>query len=292
MSSKCEDGSVPIGLTYAGQQDGSLYDGVSPLYGETVVGNKGTRGVAYSLTPDGHGGWTQKPLYIFCSQGHDLCTDGLYPNGDLIMNASGNLFGTTQAGGAQNSGLVFKLAPGNTMWAETVLHDFCSDANCADGKQPWYQSMTMADDDTIYGTTTLGGNKSGPCQADGCGVVYKIASDGTESTLYAFCNVDHCIDGEAPTTGLTIDATGMIYGTTDYGGAHWDRYGGTVFRIGSEGSLKTLFSFCDFSTSCKYGRDPGGDLLLDTAGNIFGLMTNSGYKGTQQGEGTVFELSP
>ena len=151
-------------------------------------------------------------LYSFCPQSG--CADGSQPVAGLIMDAAGNLYGTTKVGGtggtggAFGQGVVFKLAPDGT---ETVLYSFCSQANCTDGLQP-FAGLIMDAAGNLYGTTLNGGIGSGS------GVVFKLAPDGTQTVLYSFCSQANCTDGLAPQAGLLMDAAGNLYGTTALGG--------------------------------------------------------------------------
>ncbi len=133
----CVDGANPTGLTYAGAANGVPYDGVSPLFG-TADFSYGTAngGVAFQLSPaPGHPAtWSQTVLYSFCAQAN--CADGRLPAGLLLMDASGNLFGTASFGGIGDAGTAFELSPAGGGWTETTLYKFCSSTNCADGKLP------------------------------------------------------------------------------------------------------------------------------------------------------------
>jgi uncharacterized repeat protein (TIGR03803 family) len=138
---------------------GLISDQSGNFYGAASIGGNHGGGTVFELTP-GAGGWTFNVLYNFPQCG---------PQSSLTMDAAGNLYGAILCGGANNAGAVFKLASSNGSWTYTSLHDF----NYTDGDNPW-GSVTMDSSGNLYGTTIYGGNYSGLCQHDGCGVVWKI----------------------------------------------------------------------------------------------------------------------
>ncbi|MBV8799241.1 MAG: hypothetical protein JO208_05485 [Alphaproteobacteria bacterium] len=210
------------------------------------------------------------PLYSFCSQ--PGCTDGAFPDAGLVMDGSGNLYGTTQGG---QGGSIFKLAPDGT---ETVLYTFCSQANCADGATS-RGGLIVDGAGNLYGTTLSGGAGQG-------GTVFKLAPDGTYTVLYSFCSQQNCSDGASPYSGLIMDGSGNLYGTTTGGGPH--RYAGTVFKIAPDGTETVLYSFCS-QVNCTDGGYPQAGLIMDNSGNLYGT---TGGGGNSTGAGTVFELTP
>jgi len=149
----------------------------------------------------------------------------------------------------------------------------------SDGAVP--EAELIADGDgNLYGTTSDGGK----CRQAGCGTIFKLAPDGTETVLYTFCSQPDCSDGLAPVAGLIEDAGGNFYGTTAFGGA---ARCGAVFELAANGGEKVLYSF-------KGGRDgcnPESTLLADSSGNFYG--TTLGYYDPQGGDyGTVYKLAP
>lgn len=144
----------------------------------------------------------------------------------MIRDGAGNLYGTTV--GTQ-FGTVFKLAPDGT---ETTLYSFCSVANCADGDEPAY-GLIMDSSGNLYGTTIEGGSG---CQGSGCGTVFKVAQDGTETVLYTFLGGS---GGAGPASGLILDANGNLYGEilADYNGF------GEVYEVAPNGVETVLYVF-------------------------------------------------
>ena len=207
--------------------------------------------------------------------------DGAAPYGALIADDAGNLYGTTSAGGAYGYGTVFRIAPGGT---ETVLYAFTGQA---DGGTP-YAGLVADAAGNLYGTTWAGGDVN--CGSDsgyffGCGTVFKVAPDGSETVLYAF---EGGSDGDNPDSTPIIDGAGNLFGTTANGGAQ----NGTVFRISPAGTETQLYVFKGYPGD---GAGPHAGLVADKQGNLYGT-TDYGGSGpcesyASQGCGTVFEIS-
>jgi uncharacterized repeat protein (TIGR03803 family) len=196
-------------------------------------------------------------------------TDGASPEAALITDSAGNFYGTTTyGGGSMEAGTVFKIAPDGT---ETKLYTFCQEQNCADGEYP---SGGLVADQTgnFYGTTTYGGDSY--CGGGGCGVVFKLAPDGTETVVHSFTGGS---DGGYPRSGLIADSAGNLYGEA----------GQVVFKLTSDGTETVLYTFCGLQ-NCTDGRSPVGGLITDGSGNFYGTTLSGGaYDG-----GTVFKVTP
>ncbi|MFL6689810.1 MAG: choice-of-anchor tandem repeat GloVer-containing protein [Alphaproteobacteria bacterium] len=276
----CVDGSEPAALTYAGAAGGAPYDGTSPLYGIAEFGGQNAMGTVFRLKPTSKGQWSARTLYSFCAQAG--CADGSDPAHDLLLDASGNLYGVTGAGGgAGNPGVVFKLsASPNASWHQTVLHAFCAAPDCADGQSP-SGGLVMDSAGTLLGLTAFGGNAG--CRGNlGCGVVYKIAPDGVQTVVHAFCSLGNCADGELPTGRLTMDAAGNLFGTTFVGGA---QQGGTVFQL-TGGTHQVIFDFC--SGACQgAASEPTEGVIFDDTGNLLGTAG-----GGKTNLGVAYRLTP
>jgi len=268
---------------------GLIFDGAGNLYGTTRWGGGADAGVVFELVHGKNGLWTEKVLHEFC--GSNKCVDGNWPDGGLVFDALGNLYGATVYGGTHNSGVVYELSPGSDgTWSETVLHNF---GNGGDGAQP-FGSLIFDAAGNLYGPTDGGG--SGSCSG-GCGTVFQLepGKDGTwtEKVLHSFDNDGS--DGYLPSSGLIVDATGNLFGTTYYGGSSGTGCGGsgcgTVFKlnVGANGkwSEKVLHSFD--------GRDvflPCCSLLAQEGGNLYGTADGGRYNffDCNTGCGVVFEL--
>src|SRR5579862_2112489 len=208
-------------------------------------------------------------LYRFCSQAN--CSDGLWPYAGLVADSSGNLYGTTGAGGATcrlyGCGTVFKLAPDGT---ETVLHQFTAEY---DGSGP-YGGLIMDAAGNLYGTTATGGSTGCGGIDYGCGTVFRISPKGKETILYAFGGSN---DGADPDAGLVADKKGNLYGTTSSGGGGTQcivEFGGcgTIFRVTPDGKERVLYSFSGGSD----GADPEAALIMDKSRNLFGTASAGG----------------
>jgi uncharacterized repeat protein (TIGR03803 family) len=265
----CTDGSSP----YAGL----IMDLAGNLYGTTLTGGAHDKGTVFKLVPNGSG-WSETVLYDFCSQAY--CTDGSRPFGGLVMDAAGNLYGTTSDGGSvcygyDRCGTAFKLTPIGAGWTETIIYTFCAQTDCSDGAFP-SSGLIMDEVGNLYGTTDGGGSHNQ-------GTVFRLAPTGTgwtETVLYAFCAQTDCSDGANPAANVLMDEAGNLYGTTP----------SAVFKLAPTGTgwdETVLYTFCT-QINCTGGTYLTGGLITDGAGNLYG-MTEGG--GTNNG-GTVFKLSP
>jgi uncharacterized repeat protein (TIGR03803 family) len=258
---ECSDGSLPYAALILAA-DGNFYGTTSGTGGNGY-------GTVFKIAPQGR----LTTLYTFCSEAS--CTDGKYPLDALILAADGNFYGTTEEGGTDDTGEVFKVTPQGAL---TVLYGFCTGINCSsDGSNP-NAGLLQASDGNFYGTTVYGGS------GDEGGTVFKITPQGTLTTLYSFCSETDCADGESPYGGLVQGTDGNFYGTTGFGGTNHD---GTVFKMTPSGVLTTLYNFCS-ETNCADGQFPYGGLVQATDGNFYGTTVTGGAIGS----GTVFEISP
>jgi uncharacterized repeat protein (TIGR03803 family) len=203
------------------------------------------------------------------------------------MNSAGDLFGTTQSGGTYGGGALYKLAAGS--WTGSVLHNFCASANCADGTVGAGRLLIDASGN-LFGETSFGGAYGGSAcsggNPPGCGVVFEHTAGGSYKVLYNFCaKSPHCSDGAKPYyTGLTMDASGNLYGLTEKGGDH----NGVLFELANgTWSEAVLHTFCSKS-NCIDGRYPEGTLLRDASGNLYGATIGGGQNCDF---GTLFELT-
>jgi len=253
-------------------------DAAGNFYGTTYEGGAFGWGTVFKV--DGTGAYSI--LYSFTGK-----KDGRSPKASLIRDPAGNFYGTTEFGGwfgdkcADGCGVVFKLDVSGT---ETVLHSFDGGK---DGAFPVASLVRDAAGD-LYGTTNAGG--AFPCQSNiGCGTVFKVSTTGKHTVLYSFAGLP---DGEAPTAGLTRDATGSLYGTTELGGhpCAISLYGcGTVFEL-KKAQETILYTFSGGAD----GGLPEAGLLRDPAGNFYGTTSWGGIVGCTNnvGCGVVFKITP
>jgi uncharacterized repeat protein (TIGR03803 family) len=282
----CADGARPTGgLTYPGAENGALYDAVSPLYGETFAGGSSDQGTIFSLTPEiGTGRWTHRKLHDFCTETEDCdLTDGSQPNGGLLIDQTGNLFGASAGGGPDFSGTIFEFSPRQSgKWKEQIPYAFCA-PGCDAGQSP--TGIIRDEAGNAYGTTTsFGPNGKG-------GTLFELAADGTFNLLHAFCSAADCADGHQPGAAPIRDAAGNLYGTTIIGGGHdiddGHLGGGVVFERAASGDFTVLYAFCA-EAHCADGAAPWAGLTMDSAGNLFGTTSGGG----KHGGGTIFEVTP
>jgi hypothetical protein len=275
-----KDGGAP----YAGL----ILDVAGNLYGTTNYGGNFSYcvhgcGTVFELVPNADGTWIEKVLHRFTG---GKGKDGAFPNADLIFDQAGNLYGTTtEGGGTDRHGVVFKLTPNSDgSWKKSALYRF---TDGADGGHP-YGGLILDQAGNLYGTAAYGG----PGYS---GVVFKLTpnSDGrwTESVLHGFTGGE---DGERPAAGLTFDQAGNLYGTTIAGGASVGTLGdGVVFTLTPkpDGSWteRVLHSF-----NGTDGASPFGNLIFDQAGNLYGTAAYGGNLscGGPPGCGVVFKLTP
>ncbi|HEY5046569.1 MAG TPA: choice-of-anchor tandem repeat GloVer-containing protein [Rhizomicrobium sp.] len=277
----CADGADPA-VPPIMDQSGNLIG--TTFYGANTACNSGAGcGTVYKLVPNG--GATV--LYTFCSA--RKCRDGAQP-GILIADSAGNLYGTAAGGGNElgenncpdlvGCGVIFKLSPDG---AETVLYTFCSQPNCPDGAEPGALISDGTGD--FYGLTSLGGANMN-CSV-GCGTIFKLAANGTETVLYSFCSQSNCTDGNYP-VAMLLDPSGNFYGETAFGGDHGCNCG-VVFKFLTDGTETVLHTF----TGGSDGGLPSGGLLEDSAGYLYGAAQEGGDKtNCYSGCGVIFKLSP
>jgi uncharacterized repeat protein (TIGR03803 family) len=209
--------------------------------------------------------------------------DGFAPRAPLVQASDGDLYGTTQFGGAncgsEPCGTVFKITPNGAL---TTLYTFCTEIGCKDGSEP-LAGLIQTTSGSFFGTTINGG-------AHDNGAVFEISTGGALTRLHSF----DLTDGANPSAGLVQAAGGDFYGTTGYGGANESGdIGGTVFKIARSGTLTTIYNFCSAS-SCTDGYEPVAGLIQAANGNFYGT-TKYGGQGADclSGDcGTVFDITP
>jgi uncharacterized repeat protein (TIGR03803 family) len=276
------DGSSPLGNL--------AFDGQGNVYGETMYGGEaeGGDGTVFKLTPVS-GGWKESVIYRFNAPGsHD---DGWWPEGGLIIDGAGNLYGVTHQGGSQDGGgqcpygcgTAFELSPNaDGTWTETILYNFGT--GNTDGGFP-IAPLVFDTHGNLYGTTPFGGSYGDACYEGGCGVAFELSPNSsggwTETVIHNFGSFSG--DGLSPAAGLAIDAGGNLYGTTEDGG-----FGsGTVFRLMPSAGGKWVDSIL-YGFPGEQGAIPIAGVTFDSAGNLYGTT----WLGGVHAYGTAFELSP
>lgn len=269
-----------------------IFDTAGNLYGTTTQGGAFGSGTVFKLAQD-QGQWSETVLYSFCQPGQS-CSDGSGPNSSLVIDAAGNLYGTTIAGGAVGAGVVFELSPeaGGT-WTETVLHSF---ANGSDGSSP-AAGLVFDKAGNLYGTTLGGGTSVPSVCPDSCGIVFQLSpgagNQWAEKVIYTFCSHSDCTDGARPASQLIFDSIGNLYGTTQSGGSVAQHTNGTVFELSptQDGQWSEVVLYA-FQGGGDDGENPEGGLAQDANGNLYGA-TQFGYSAPAGGanNGTVFKLT-
>jgi hypothetical protein len=271
--SNCADGAGPVwGLSYKGQSAGQAWDKQSPLFGATLGGGANGLGAAFELVPNG-ANWDYAVIHNDVS-GYD-------PN-PILVDKDGNLLIANQDGGKYDQGVLYRLD--HDTWKETTLHNFCAMTNCTDGQNP-YGPMVLDSNGDLFGTVLNGGGNRH-------GAVFERPAGGGYSVIYSFCPVSGCADGWGP-NGLSIDASGTLFGATTNGGA--SEYAGVAYTLALRSGTwveSVIHDFC-VKTNCTDGEDPLAPLTIDSSGNLFGVTTLGGSDiNCESGEGcgTVFEL--
>lgn len=275
------------------------------IYGTTGVGPLGTTGTAFVTTPSS--GVTQAIAYFQPVNGA-LGTNatGAFPVGALVQATSGNIWGVASGGGLLGQGTIFEVFPDKN-GISNVASFGCIEANC-NHNDYLVAGLVQGTDGNLYGTTEEGGIGAfggGPGGGQFGGSVFRITPgvSGSLTTLYSFCALSGCADGQAPMGALVQGADGNFYGTTAYGGTgtacsngNPNLLGcGTVFEITPGGTLTTLYSFCTQS-GCPDGQNPIAGLIQGSDGNFYGTTQDGGSAPSAHCSdnpcGTIFEITP
>jgi|GEM_PF-2066665 len=275
---------VLYGATYAngvvaGSPSGTVYkfdgSGLAPVFqipagltnpGHGIALASGETDVLQVLCNDKAGAW-RVPLGGAARTISFFDAGGTKPR-SLIRGSDGYLYGTTEAGGADGLGSIFRLNPDGTN--PVVLHECTSTTRATDGIRP-LGAMVQAADGTLYGAMSDGGPHNG--------VIFRLTQAGDYKVLHAFSDLRY------PDGDLLLATDGMIYGTAQNGTVST----GGVYRINPNGSgYKTLFQFSNPNTLPNYpqGRAPEGGLVQASDGNLYGTTTSGGANG----KGTIFRL--
>ena len=298
------DGSVPAG--------GVVFDRAGNLYGATTGGGPDSCapignecGTVFQLAPPAKKGdpWTETILYQFKGEGSQ---DGSAPAGGVILDAAGNIYGTTAYGGTGDCillgvkagcGTVYELSPPKQKggpWTERLRYSFKG------GNDGYFPSGTLTFDSkgNLYGATQFGGGKGTTCNSifQYCGTVFELrparqkGGQWTEKVLHSFAGGK---DGANPNGGLVFDRTGALYGTTLSGGNEKCKTSHSL-GCGTFFVLKPSHKKSDWTEALLHlfsggadGATPNGDLAFDLQGRIDGTSVEGG----DQGSGVVFEFS-
>jgi uncharacterized repeat protein (TIGR03803 family) len=264
-----------VGLRSSAQTETVLYafsggtDGATPystltpdsagnLYGTTFAGGGSGIGTVYELSPNS-GGWKETVLFSFDG------TNGYGPEGGVIFDSEGNLYGTTISDGKNGYGTVYELKRSKGVWRAAVLHNF----GAGKGGQVPQGNLVFDNSGNLYGTTFYGGE-------EGKGTVWELSPTGKgEWTFKNIHTFGTGSDGANPYAGVILDASGNLYGTTWIGGAN---NAGVVFELApaSNGAWQEQILY-NFS-----GAGSVGGLVFDGKGNLYGTTFDD----------LIFELTP
>jgi uncharacterized repeat protein (TIGR03803 family) len=259
-----------------------MYAGLTMDAAGNIFGTTGS--AVFELSPTGNGGWNPTLIHTFAPG----TKDGFDAEGTLVFDSAGNLYGTTEWGGANNTGTVYELSPGNGRWTENILYSFPGSPK-REGTHPW-GGVVFDADGNLYGTTTTGGLSSLYCQYN-CGTVFELVApvgggSYQEKVLWEF----NLFDGANPLASLLRDSAGELYGTTESGGPGIPAFFGTVFEVNpsAASTATTLTSSPNPSTrghavtftavvTSSEGAPPNGEAVSFMKGNtVLGTGTLSG----------------
>jgi uncharacterized repeat protein (TIGR03803 family) len=254
------------------------------LYGTTWLGGRTYEGTVFKIELSG-----ARPIAKLLREfKFGKLADGLAPFAGVTLDAHGNIYGTTTAGGSPahcgnyyvGCGTVFKLTPSGSRYKESVIHSFVG----TDGDAP-YGGLILDKSGAIYGTTAQGGTAPG---FRGNGTVFKLTPSGSgyaETVLYKFLGSNHR-DGQWPESGLVLGKDGALYGTTYWGGISSCSCG-TVFKLTPSGSSYTESVLHRFSG--PDGCEPRAG-LTERNGVLYGTTSSCGA--AQNYPWTVFQITP
>jgi len=254
----------------SGPWGGVIRDGSGHLYG---VG-----GCAFKLSSEAGGRWNEHILHCFPA----FDGDGRGELDRPILDATGNLYGTTEKGGSYRGGTAYELRLTSAGWKERILHSF--PAFSSDGQVPGVGALVLDGAGNLYGTTGQGGSNT--CGDVGCGTVFKLTrkanGDWKETILYSFAVGS---SGSGPGAGVVLDQAGNLYGTTIYGGTNC--YCGVVYKLAPQANGKWRYTVLHTFIGSD-GAQPDANLILDDKGNLYGTTAIGGAAGA----GVAFELTP
>jgi uncharacterized repeat protein (TIGR03803 family) len=298
---------------FSGGADGGLPSLSTPVpgpggvfYGTTDSGGAAGGGVVFQLAPPGAGGgaWSETVLWSFgCG-----ATDGCDPNGTLLRDSTGALYGATYTGGAFGAGTVYKLTPpagGSGPWTSKILFAF---SGGTDGGYP-IGGLVRDGVGNLYGTTVGGGVAGNQGGAGGNGVVFRLSppegggTAWTETVLYAFKGTGAGgDDGSLPSAGVTLGKGGVLYGTTEAGGllgitagCPWTDGCGTAFKLtqAKGGKTWTESLLFEFGATPQSGASPGSALIVSATGALYGSTAFGGADSSGFiNRGVIFGLAP
>ncbi len=252
-----QDGTYPYSEVVF-DRNGNLYGTTS--YGGTTAGNG--LGTVYEITSSG----VESVIYSFTGE-----DDGMAPESPVILDAAGNLYGTTYIGaGGNGGGSAYELSPTQSGFQIDVLHSFYSEG-------PPVGGLLFDSLGNLYGTTSSGGSQFG-------GTVWELAGGTIFSTLWNITGIPF----NGPSSSLVMDASGNLYGANS-GDIYEDP--GSIFKLSFAGGVWNYTVLHAFEGG-PAGSQPNGPLTIDAGGNIYGTTKRGGTGCNGEGCGVIFEITP
>jgi uncharacterized repeat protein (TIGR03803 family) len=273
-------GTETVLFAFFNSQNPQTYEGIRPfgpvlrdangnLFGTTDGFGQKMTGSVFELTAGG----SESVLHWFGS----YMGDGKFPNPGLVMDARGNIYGTTSRGGHYGWGSVFQI---NAAGVESIIYAFRKRKTLPNGNVP-KAGLLLDANGNLYGTTVYGGSSTS-CYG-GCGTVFELSPGGVAKVLYSFNGMP---DGVGPAGSLIMDPQGNFYGTTEFGGVYGQ---GTVFKVTPAGVETILYSFSGGAD----GGNPMDGLTMDATGNLYGTTLQGGNTTQCRGGcGVLFKVTP
>lgn len=293
------DGAFPASQMVF-DSSGNLY-GTTELDGTGTCGAFNTCGTVFMLSPNSSGGWTESILYNFNNPNDTYGPNGWEPTGPVVFDGHGNLFGTTRVGGSLNSfcgislygcGVVFELSPSLGGWTESVAYTFNGDPG---GGYP-AGGVTLDSAGNLYGTASAGGDGCASYYNPCAGTVF-VLRPGTSGgyighTVFTFEGgyAEPEPGGGLPLGSLTLDSAGIIYGSAASGGRalNGKSGNGTIYKLSRSSGVLQQTVLHVFEPVGAGGSGPSSNLLIDSAGNLYGTTAGGG----SSGNGVVFAIKP
>jgi uncharacterized repeat protein (TIGR03803 family) len=261
-----------LGANGGNPQSAVTFDQSGNLYGTTPAGGRLNQGTVYKLSPGNGGQWRETVLWNFGT----LSNDGLNPFGNVVLDRSGNIYGTAETGGAHRNGTVFELVPSGSGWTEKILYSF---TGATDGGFP-VAGLISDQAGNLYGATSLGGSGGG-------GTVFELTPSGSNWEFHVLYGLPGPGGQTGPFANVALDHTGNIYGTTYADGAN--RLG-SVFKLAPSGGSWVYTDLHDFNGTD--GEYPESNITVDSSGNLYGTTVGGGTgTGCNTTCGVAFEIT-
>jgi uncharacterized repeat protein (TIGR03803 family) len=288
--------SPPVaGNCVLGLYPGALVLGTNgDIYGVSEYGGLSGTGIIFKTIPSS-GATAAIGDFQVLEPPDETNSTGAFPVGALVQATDGKFWGVAQYGGALGQGTKFEVG---RYGVGSITTFGCIEANCHGGVEV-AAGLVQGTDGNFYGTSVTGGTGAFPGEG---GSVFQITPSGLLTTIYSFCSLSDCTDGQAPMGALVQGTDGNFYGTTYYGGTgtFCDNFGGqfgcgTVFQLTPSGTLATLHSFCTIPNCKDDGAYPIAGLILGSDGNFYGTTYYGGRGGSLCSDyvcGTIFQITP